>query len=82
MGLQMRDAVLLLFGSPRAGTPLMVAHPTAAIDLPLKALAWQDAAGQTWLSYNTPRLLEERHGVDPALASRLAPAGELLERAV
>jgi uncharacterized protein (DUF302 family) len=82
VGLEMRDAVLLLFGSPRAGTPLMVAHPTVALDLPLKALAWQDAAGQTWLSYNTPRLLEDRHGVEPALAARLAPAGELLERAL
>jgi uncharacterized protein (DUF302 family) len=82
VGLAMRPAVLLLFGSPKAGTPLMVARPTVAIDLPLKALVWQDDAGAAWLTYNTPALLEERHGLDGALAARLAPAGELLERAL
>jgi uncharacterized protein (DUF302 family) len=82
VGLVMRPAVLLLFGNPRSGTPLMVARPTVAIDLPLKALVWQDDAGQTWLTYNTPALLEERHGLAPSLSSRLAPAGELLERAL
>jgi uncharacterized protein (DUF302 family) len=81
-GLAMKPAVLLLFGSPKAGTALMVARPTVAIDLPLKALVWEDDAGQAWLTYNTPALLEERHGLDPSLASRLAPAGELLERAL
>jgi len=82
VGLEMRPAVLLLFGNPLSGTPLMVARPTVAIDLPLKALVWEDDAGATWLTYNTPALLEERHGLDRALASKLAPAGELLELAL
>jgi uncharacterized protein (DUF302 family) len=82
VGLEMRPAVLLLFGSPKAGTPLMVAHPTAAIDLPLKALAWQDEQGTTWLTYNTPSLLVERHGVAKDMAMRLEAAGAVLEGAV
>jgi uncharacterized protein (DUF302 family) len=81
-GLAMPPAVVLLFGNPKAGTPLMVARPTTAIDLPLKALVWQDESGASWLTYNTPALLVERHGLDPALAARLAPAGALLETAV
>ena len=81
VGLAMRPTVLLIFGNARAGTPLMVAKPTVAIDLPLKALVWEDGAGATWLTYNTPALLEERHGLDRSLASTLAHAGELLERA-
>jgi uncharacterized protein (DUF302 family) len=82
VGLTMKPTVLLLFGSPRSGTPLMVARPTVGIDLPLKALVWEDEAGQTWLTYNTPALLEERHGLDRSLASKLMPAGGILERAV
>jgi|HubBroStandDraft_4_1064222.scaffolds.fasta_scaffold14213_4 uncharacterized protein (DUF302 family) len=82
VGLTMRPTVIILFGSARGGTPLMVARPTVAIDLPLKALVWQDDRGQTWLAYNTPQLLVERHGLDEPLAARLAPAGELLEKAV
>jgi uncharacterized protein (DUF302 family) len=82
VGLAMRPTVLLLFGSPKGGTALMVARPTVAIDLPLKALVWEDDGGATWLTYNTPVLLEERHGLDRSLASRLAPAGEILERAL
>jgi uncharacterized protein (DUF302 family) len=79
-GLAMRPTVVLVFGNPKGGTPLMVARPTVAIDLPLKALIWEDDAGATWLTYNTPALLE-RHGLDRALAETLAPAGALLERA-
>lgn len=82
VGLAMRPMVLLLFGNPTGGTPLMVAHPTVGIDLPLKALVWENEIGETWLTYNTPALLEERHGLERALASKLAPAGELLERAM
>ncbi len=82
VGLAMRPATVLLFGNPRGGTPLMVARPTVAIDLPLKALVWNDDTGQTWLTYNTPALLEQRHALDPSLASTLAQAGALLERAV
>jgi uncharacterized protein (DUF302 family) len=81
-GLQMRPAVVILFGNPKAGTPLMVARPTAAIDLPLKALVWEDDRGATWLTFNTPELLVRRHGLEPALASKLAPVGQLLRSAV
>jgi uncharacterized protein (DUF302 family) len=81
-GLVMRPAVVILFGNPKAGTPLMVARPTVAIDLPLKALVWEDDRGATWLTFNTPALLVRRHGLDPALASKLAPAGQLLRKAV
>ena len=82
VGLSMPAAVVLLFGNPTAGTPLMLARPTAAIDLPLKALLWEDDRGGSWLTYNTPELLVRRHGVDAALARRLAPAAEILRRAV
>ena len=82
VGLEMRAATVILFGNPKGGTPLMIAKPTVAIDLPLKALVWDDAQGATWVTYNTPALLVRRHGLDPALADRLAPAGKVLERAV
>src|SRR5213080_3474118 len=61
VGLQMCPTQLLMFGNPKAGTPLMIASPSIAIDLPLKALAWQDATGRVWLSYNTPEYLKERY---------------------
>ena len=77
----MPPMVLLLFGSPKAGTALMLARPTVGIDLPLKVLVWEDDAGATWLTCNTPALLEERHGLDHTLASRLEPAVGLLLRA-
>jgi uncharacterized protein (DUF302 family) len=82
VGLTMRPTELLIFGNPRGGTPIMVARPTAAIDLPLKALAWQDESGQVWLTYNTAGLLVERHGVPQELAAKLAPVEALLERTV
>jgi uncharacterized protein (DUF302 family) len=82
VGLAMRPAVVLLFGNPKTGTPLMIARPTVAIDLPLKALVWEDDVGNTWLTYNTPELLVRRHGLDEALARQLMPAAELLRRAV
>jgi|SRR2546426_234310 len=63
VGLEMNPTELLIFGSSKAGTPLMVASPTAAIDLPLKALAWSDADGNVWLSYNSPEYLAERHSI-------------------
>ena len=81
-GLEMRPAVVILFGSPKAGTPLMVARPTVAIDLPLTALVWEDDGGATWLTFNTPELLTRRHKLDPSLAGRLSPAGQLLRNAV
>lgn len=81
-GLEMRPTELLLFGNPKGGTPLMVAKPTTAIDLPMKALAWEDEAGHVWLTYNASGLLHERHGVPKELTSRLDPVGTLLERVV
>jgi len=82
VGLAMRPTQLVLFGSPKAGTPLMVASPTLAIDLPLKALIWQDADGQVWLSYNSPDYLKQRHGFPDDLVKNIAGAGALLEKAV
>jgi uncharacterized protein (DUF302 family) len=82
VGLELRPATVIVFGNPRAGTPLMAARPTAAIDLPLKALVWQDDRGITWLTYNTPALLVRRHSLDESLAGKLAPVGDLLRKAV
>jgi len=62
-GLSMRASQIVIFGNPKGGTPLMVAAPTVAIDLPLKALAWEDADGKVWLGYNSPAWLKERHGI-------------------
>lgn len=81
-GLEMPPTELLLFGNPKGGTALMLAAPTVAIDLPMKALAWQDRAGRVWLTYNAPALLPVRHGLAAELAARLDPVGTLLERAV
>lgn len=80
VGLEMPPAELLIFGNPLGGTALMLAAPTVAIDLPMKALAWQDQAGRVWLTYNTPALLPLRHGLSAELAARLDPVGALLER--
>jgi len=82
VGLKMRPTQLIVFGSPKAGTPLMVASPTLAIDLPLKALAWEDADGQVWLSYNSPEYLKQRHNVPDERGMQRAGAGALLEKAV
>src|SRR5215471_6406701 len=62
-GLTLRPTELILFGNPRRGTPLMQANQTIGIDLPLKALVWEDAAGKTWLSYNEPAWLASRHEI-------------------
>jgi uncharacterized protein (DUF302 family) len=80
--LEMRPAQLLLVGNPRAGTPLMVAAPTAAIDLPLKVLVWEDAGGQAWLSYNAPEYLQSRHGFPAELVANIAGLRGLVEAAV
>ena len=81
-GLKMRPTQLLIFGSPKAGTPLMVASPTLAIDLPLKALAWEDADGAVWLSYNSPEYLQQRHKIPADLMGNIAGPGALLKKAV
>ncbi len=81
-GLKLRPTQLLIFGSPKGGTPLMVATPRLAIDLPLKALAWQDEQGQVWLSYNSPEYLQQRHGFPPDLLKNIAGIAALIQKAV
>jgi uncharacterized protein (DUF302 family) len=82
VGLKMRPTQLIIFGSPKAGTPVMIASATVAIDLPLKALAWEDADGKVWLSYNSPEYLKLRHGIPDELVKNIAGAAALLEKAV
>ena len=82
VGLSMRPTQLLIFGSPKAGTPLMVAAPRLAIDLPLKALAWEDEQGKVWLSYNSPEYLRERHGFPEDLVKNIAVIATLVQKAV
>jgi uncharacterized protein (DUF302 family) len=81
-GLKMNPTELLIFGSSKAGTPLMLASPTAAIDLPLKALAWSDANGNVRLSYNSPEYLAERHSIPSRLLPSIAGMRALCEEAV
>jgi uncharacterized protein (DUF302 family) len=76
-GLTMRPTGLVLLGSPKAGTPLMVANPTVAIDLPLKVLAWEDAQGKAWMAYNEPEYLQARHHFPSELAKNIAALGAL-----
>lgn len=71
-GLAMKPTQLLIFGNPAGGTPLMLAAPSTAIDLPLKLLVWEDAAGQVWITYNTPEYLQARHGFPAALMANIA----------
>ena len=71
-GLQMPNTKLLIFGSPKAGTPVMKAAPSIAIDLPLKILVAEDEAGNAWVSYNSAQYLQERHGVPAELMKNLA----------
>jgi len=72
VGMKMPPTKLLIFGNPKAGTPLMLAAPSVAIDLPLKILVWEDALGRAWLSYNSPAYLEHRHGLPQALLPNIA----------
>jgi uncharacterized protein (DUF302 family) len=71
-GLKMRPTKLVIFGSPKAGTPLMLAAPSSAIDLPLKILIWEDGEGKVWVSYNSPAYLQERHGLPEELVRNIA----------
>jgi uncharacterized protein (DUF302 family) len=80
-GLQMRPTKLLIFGNPKAGTPLMIASPDAAIDLPLKILVSEDANGKVWLSYNTPAYLQTRHQLPPELLPNIAVVETLAAKA-
>jgi uncharacterized protein (DUF302 family) len=81
VGMKMRPTKLLIFGSPRAGTPLMLAAPSTAIDLPLKILIWEDDQGKVWVSYNSPDYLKERHGFPPELLQNIAVVETLAAKA-
>ena len=80
VGMTMPPTKLLIFGNPKAGTPLMLAAPSVAIDLPLKILVWEDPQGRAWLSYNSATYLKERHGLPQALLPNIAVV-ETLARA-
>jgi uncharacterized protein (DUF302 family) len=81
VGLEMRPTQVLIFGSPKSGTPLMLAAPSLAIDLPLKALIWENADGQVLVSYNSPQYLQQRHGIPDELLGNIAGIGTLLQKA-
>jgi uncharacterized protein (DUF302 family) len=81
VGLQLRDTVLIIFGNPAAGTPVMTAAPLSALDLPLKFVVWDDE-GQTKVSYVPPQTIAARYGLDPALAANLAAIGPLTDALV
>ncbi|MDI7048167.1 DUF302 domain-containing protein, partial [Escherichia coli] len=80
-GLAMPPSQLLVFGNPRAGTPLMLAAPSVALDLPLKVLVWQDEAGQVWFSYNATSYLQARHGAPAELMKAIDGIGALVQAA-
>ena len=72
VGMKMKPTKLLIFGNPKAGTPLMLSAPSTAIDLPLKILVWEDGQGRVWISYNSPSYLQMRHGFARDLLQNLA----------
>jgi len=80
-GLTMRPMQALLFGSPSTGTPLLVASPRAGLDLPLKALVWEDVEGRVWVSLNAPEYVAARHALTDELVARIAGASALVEQA-
>ena len=79
-GMKMPPTKLLIFGDPKAGTPLMLAAPSVAIDLPLKVLVWEDAHKRTWVSYNNPAYLRERHSLPTELVQNIAVVENLAAR--
>jgi uncharacterized protein (DUF302 family) len=81
-GLLMPAAELLIFGNPKAGTPLMIAEPTVGIDLPLKVFVWEDHDGKVWLSYNAPEYLRERFSIGEDLMKNISGIGGLVEQAL
>jgi len=81
VGMQMRPTKLLIFGNPVGGTPVMLAAPTSAIDLPLKILVWEDPEGKAWLSWNSPDYLQRRHGVPEELMKNIGVAEGFAARA-
>jgi uncharacterized protein (DUF302 family) len=80
-GLQMAPTQMLIFGNPKGGTPVMVAAPSLALDLPLKVLIAQDSDGKVWLSYNSPEYLAERHAIPAALLPNIAGVRGLVQAA-
>src|SRR5580698_4477155 len=80
VGMKMPPTQVLIFGNPKGGTPLMLAAPTSAIDLPLKALAWQDSDGSVWLSYNDPEYLKKRFGLRDEQIQTIAGIGSVIEQ--
>jgi len=80
-GMSMRPTKLVIFGNPKAGTPVMLAAPSIAIDLPLKILIWEDGQGKVWVSYNSPAYLQERHGVPQELLPTIAAVEALAAKA-
>ncbi|HEX9509080.1 MAG TPA: DUF302 domain-containing protein [Puia sp.] len=81
VGLKLSPVEFLLFGNPRAGTPIMSAVPLSALDLPLKAIAWQDEEGKVWLSYNEPAYIQQRYGLPDALVKNI-DFGPLIDQAL
>lgn len=81
VGMKMRPTKLLIFGSPKAGTPLMQAAPSVALDLPLKILVWEDGQGRVWVSYNGSSYLQERHGIPSELMQNIAVIETLAAKA-
>lgn len=81
-GMTMRPTQVVIFGNPKSGTPLMLASPSAAIDLPLKALIWEDGEGKVWLSYNTSEYLRQRHNIPDDLLKNIAGIATLLQKVV
>ena len=81
VGLKMPPTRLLIFGNPKAGTPLMLASPASAIDLPLKILVREDAEGKVWVSYNSPEYLQKRHNLPPDLLQNIAIVATLAANA-
>jgi uncharacterized protein (DUF302 family) len=82
VGFSLRPTQLLLFGNPQTGTPLMVAQPTIALDLPLKALAWEAADSKVWLSYNEPNYLKQRFSLSDELVKNIAIIAPLINQAL
>jgi uncharacterized protein (DUF302 family) len=80
-GLKMRSTKLLIFGSPKGGTPVMLAAPSVAIDLPLKALVWEDEGGKVWISYNAAEYLKQRHNLPESLLPNISGIGSIVEAA-
>lgn len=81
VGMKMHPTKLLIFGSPKAGTPLMLAAPSIAIDLPLKILVWEDSQGKVWVSYNSLEYLKDRHGLPQELLQNIAVVETLATKA-